>query len=97
MKNPVFEATISWSEITNSLKKLKGRHFVYLLLKGSEVIYVGRSSNLYNRLVWHKYRKDFINIHLAEFKTHLDCRHAEKKIVKYYLPEKNIVWVKYGK
>jgi hypothetical protein len=51
---PMLCAVISRTEITQKLNKVKGRYFVYLLLKDDEVIYVGRSFNLSCRLRWHK-------------------------------------------
>jgi predicted GIY-YIG superfamily endonuclease len=93
---PILELLISWSDITQKLNKLKGRYFVYLLLKDDEVIYVGRSFNLSTRLSWHKYRKDFKTIYLVEYKTYAECCNAEKQITKYYSPFENILWVSYG-
>ena len=87
---------ISWSEITQKLNKVKGRYFVYLLLNNDKVIYVGRSFNLFCRLGWHKYRKDFKYIYLAEYETYAECCQAEKRITKYYYPTENKLWVTYG-
>lgn len=78
--NPLLCAVINWGEITQKLNKVKGRFFVYLLLKNEEVIYVGRSFNLSCRLYWHKYRKEFDKVYLAEYKTYAECCKAEKKI-----------------
>jgi hypothetical protein len=39
--NTLLCAVISRSEITQKLNKVKGRYFVYLLLKDDVVIYVG--------------------------------------------------------
>ena len=94
--NPILCAVISRSEITQKLNKVKGRYFVYLLLKGDEVIYVGRSFNLSCRLSWHKYRKFFENVYLAEYETYAECCQAEKQITKYYSPVENRLWVNYG-
>jgi predicted GIY-YIG superfamily endonuclease len=90
------EYKIFWDDISQKLNQLKGRFFVYLLLKGSEVIYVGRSRNLSCRLINHKYKKDFDIVYLAEFKTYSDLCKAEKKIIKHYSPVGNKLWVIYG-
>ena len=94
--NTLLCAVIDWDDITQRLNKLKGRYFVYLLLKNEDVIYVGRSFNLSCRLSWHKYRKDFNKVYLAEYKTHEECCQAEKQITKYYSPVENKLWVNYG-
>lgn|SRR5690554_3971021 len=94
--NAMLCAVISRSEITQKLNKVKGRYFVYLLLKDDEVIYVGRSFNLFCRLSWHKYRKDFKDVYLAEYETYAECCQAEKQITKYYSPVENKLWVNYG-
>ena len=93
---PMLCAVISRTEITQKLNKVKGRYFVYLLLKDYEVIYVGRSFNLSCRLSWHKYRKDFKEVYLAEYETYAECCQAEKQITKYYSPVENKLWVNYG-
>jgi len=94
--NTLLCAVISRAEITQKLNKVKGRYFVYLLLKNDEVIYVGRSFNLSCRLSWHKYRKDFNEVYLAEYETYAECCQAEKQITKYYSPVENKLWVNYG-
>ena len=94
--NTLLCAVISWSDITQKLNKVAGRYFVYLLIRDDEVIYVGRSFNLSCRLSWHKYRKDFNTIYLAEYKTYDECCQAEKQITKYYSPSENRLWVLYG-
>jgi predicted GIY-YIG superfamily endonuclease len=93
---PILCAVISWSEITQKLNKVRGRYFVYLLLNNDEVIYVGRSFNLFPRLSWHKYRKNFKHVYLAEYETYAECCQAEKQITKYYSPVENRLWVNYG-
>jgi predicted GIY-YIG superfamily endonuclease len=93
---PLLCAVISRSEITQKLNKVKGRYFVYLLINNDEVIYVGRSFNLSCRLSWHKYRKDFKDVYLAEYNSYYECCKAEKQITKYYSPRENKLWVKYG-
>lgn len=94
--NTLLCAVINWNEITQKLNKVKGRYFVYLLLKNEVVIYVGRSFNLSCRLSWHKYRKDFDTVYLAEYGTYYECCQAEKQITKYYSPVENRLWVNYG-
>lgn len=94
--NTVLCAVIYWSDITQKLNKVAGRYFVYLLIKNDEVIYAGRSFNLSCRLAYHKYRKDFDTIYLAEYNSYLECCQAEKRITKYYSPAENRLWVIYG-
>ena len=93
---PMLGAVISWSEITQKLNKVAGRYFVYLLLQNDNVIYVGRSFNLSCRLSWHKYRKVFDRVYLAEYNNYEECCCAEKEITKYYSPSENKLWVIYG-
>jgi predicted GIY-YIG superfamily endonuclease len=93
---PIFIAEISKIQITEKLVKVKGRYFVYLLLNNEEVVYVGRSYNLCDRLKAHKYKKDFNSVYLAEYNSYYECCKAEKQITKYYSPRENKLWVKYG-
>jgi len=96
LPNPMLCAVISRTEITQKLNKVSGRYFVYLLVKDDIVIYVGRSFNLSCRLQWHKYKKDFNQVYLIEYKTYHESCQNEKKITKYYSPSQNKLWVIYG-
>lgn len=87
---PIDSITISWAEITQRINKVKNRYFVYLLINKDDVIYVGRSFNLFSRLSWHKYRKQFDSVYLEEYKTYAQCCEAEKYLIKYYIPTENI-------
>ena len=84
------------NQITLDLMKVTGRHFVYVLEKNQKVIYVGRSSNLYSRLVSHKSKKDFDVIMLYEYNDKGQCRDCEYYGIKHYKPMLNKVWVTIG-
>ena len=84
------------NQITLDLMKVTGRHFVYVLQKNQKVIYVGRSSNLYSRLVSHKSKKDFDVIMLYEFTDKGQCRDCEYYGIKHYKPNLNKIWVTKG-
>lgn len=84
------------NQITLDLMKVTGRHFVYVLQKNQNVIYVGRSSNLYSRLVSHKSKKDFDVIMLYEYTDQGQCRDCEYFGIKHYKPTLNKIWVTIG-
>ena len=73
------EHYIRWEDITKPLEKVKARHFVYCLMKQDEVIYIGRTRNLYVRLSQHKYRFSFDEIYLTEYNNYDDCCIAEQE------------------
>lgn len=83
-------------EININLMKANGRNFVYLLEKNKNVIYVGRTKRIYDRLVSHKSKKDFDKIALLEFIDKGQCNEAEYYFIKYYKPSLNKVWVTIG-
>jgi negative regulator of genetic competence, sporulation and motility len=87
---------IERNQITLDLMKVTGRHFVYVLEKNQKVIYVGRSSNLYSRLVSHKSKKDFNVIMLYEYTDKGQCRDCEYFGIKHYKPMLNKIWVTKG-
>jgi hypothetical protein len=93
---PIGEYQIQWSDISKVLGKVRGRFFVYLLIKNKEVIYAGRSQCLYERLCQHKYRWEFDSIYLLEYAQYHECAAAEKKIVLHYAPKENRMWVLFG-
>jgi len=84
------------NQITLDLMKVTGRHFVYVLEKNQKVVYVGRSSNLYSRLVSHKSKKDFDVILIYEYTDKGQCRDCEYFGIKYYKPALNKIWVTKG-
>lgn len=84
------------NQITLDLMKVTGRHFVYVLEKNQKVVYVGRSSNLYSRLVSHKSKKDFDVIMLYEYTDQGQCRDCEYFGIKHYKPMLNKIWVTKG-
>ena len=84
------------NQITLDLMQVTGRHFVYLLQKNQKVIYVGRSSNLYSRLVSHKSKKDFDVIIIYEYDEKSQCGDCEYFGIKYHKPILNKIWVTKG-
>ncbi len=84
------------NQITLDLMKVTGRHFVYVLEKNQKVVYVGRSSNLYSRLVSHKSKKDFDVIMLYEYTDKGQCSDCEYFGIKHYKPMLNKIWVTKG-
>jgi predicted GIY-YIG superfamily endonuclease len=86
---PIIEAQISKSDITNRLSKVKGRYFVYILINGNIVEYVGMTGNLLSRLIAHKYTKNFDMIYLCEYRTKRVCSYHERMLIRHYLPKQN--------
>jgi len=54
-----FKQIIYYDEINTSLIKLKGIYIVYMLCETRNIIYIGKSKNIYKRLKEHKYQKNF--------------------------------------
>jgi len=96
LEEPILTCSIKREQITQKLRKVRGRYFVYILKNIDEVIYVGRSYNLACRLMWHKYRKDFNHVLIAEYSSYHECRKAEKVITKLLQPLENKLWIMYG-
>jgi hypothetical protein len=88
--------SINRNEITLPLMKVNGRYFVYILKKNEEVIYVGRTKRIYDRLVSHKSKKDFDKVALIEFIDEGHSRDCEYYLIKYYKPSLNKLWVTIG-
>jgi hypothetical protein len=88
--------SINRNEITLPLMRANGRHFVYILRKNEDVIYVGRTKRIYDRLVTHKSKKDFDKVALIEYLDQGQSRDAEYYLIKYYKPALNKVWVTTG-
>lgn len=95
LTNTLLCAVIDISEANVQLMQVAGRNFIYLLCDKDEVIYAGRTKNLYARLLFHKMYKKFTDIILLEYSAN-DISDAEKQIVKLLKPTLNKCWVNYG-
>ena len=84
------------NEICVALMRANGRNFVYMLEKNKEIIYVGRSKRLYDRLVSHKSKKDFDTVLLIEYQENSQSVDAEFFLIKHHRPILNKLWVTYG-
>ena len=83
-------AIIGRTDVTYKLSQVRGRHFVYVLKKDGTPVYIGRTRDLLHRLYYHKYRKDFEDIHLLEYDKYETSKRAERRLIRYYKPEMNI-------
>ncbi len=95
LDNAINGCTIKRDEINTILKVVKGRYFVYMLITKGIVLYVGKSRNLYLRLLSHKSSRWFTKILLIEYEV-ADYSEMEKQIIKLIQPKYNNCWVKYG-
>ena len=95
LTNTLLCAVIEISEANVKLMQVAGRNFIYLLCDKDEVVYAGRTRNLYARMIFHKMYKKFTDVILLEYSTD-DISDAEKKIVKLLKPTLNRCWVHYG-
>lgn len=60
------------------------KYSVYLLLKDENPVYIGMSSNMKNRLCYHKKTKDFnYYVIIEKFKNKKEALAAERAIIKY--------------
>lgn len=80
------------SKLSSKLRQMFGKGFIYLLCDGSNVIYVGKTKNIYNRLFDHKYTKKFTDVILLGFNLYL--KDAEFMYIRQFMPTQNIHWVK---
>lgn len=84
---------MSKSDITHVLKRAWGYFFVYVLSDNDNIIYIGASSNIYNRLMQHKGQKIFDTVLLIELPTKEDLRAMEKKLIMKYEPKYNVQYL----
>lgn len=77
--------------INHKLSVLYGRYFVYFLMSGGEIVYVGKSKDLYTRLDQHLYDKCFEYVLVAEFRSEYAMNESERKMISFFRPKYNIV------
>jgi hypothetical protein len=95
LTNTLLCAVINIDETDVRLMKVSGRSFIYLLCDKSEVVYAGRTRNLYARMLCHKMYKKFTDIILLEYSSN-EISKVEKQIIKLLKPKLNKCWVDYG-
>lgn len=62
---------------------------VYLLYKDTELVYVGISCNLANRISTHKRTKDFDTAKIIKSSDYATCLYIENFIIEYFWPKYN--------
>jgi hypothetical protein len=87
--NTVNRAIVSRAEISSKMAPLWGRCFVYLLMQCDKVVYVGITRDLYNRMCYHRQRKEFDSIKLCEYSERACLYDAERRLIKYFNPLHN--------
>ena len=81
---------IEKSQIGTTLTGLAGRNFVYQLLRGVSIVYIGHTRSLYSRMVAHKYSVDFDKVIIHEFDCVTQCRECERNLIKLIRPGLNV-------
>jgi len=84
-------AYLSRKQINSRLRALEGRHFIYFLVHNKEIIYIGKSHNLYLRLLQHRTYKKFDYVYVLEFESCDVCK-MEKIIIQTFTPKYNNMW-----
>ena len=89
MENFIDSIRINAVDFSKKWECLQGKFIVYFLELDDDVIYIGRSVNIYNRLVAHKMDKYFNRIYIEQYETYdLMCK-AERCLIKEYNPPLN--------
>lgn len=92
LEKSLTSCVIDRSDINVRLLQLHRRSFVYILCDKSEIIYIGRTRDLYTRLTTHKMYRFFDEIILIEFNTE-DVNKYEKILIKLFSPTYNVMYL----
>ena len=71
------------------LRQYKKANFVYFIIEGQQVIYVGSTTNISTRISQHKKDKVFSNVLLIKYDTYENMYFAEKAIINSFKPVRN--------
>lgn len=99
---------ISRNDIGKKIECENGDFFCYILLrynlsiikgaeqkyfKGFDVpVYIGSTKRIYDRLITHKYSKNFHTVYLIKLNSYPEAVQCEKKLIKIFQPEYNIYY-----
>lgn len=77
-------------DINVNLLNYQNKFFVYILIINKEFVYIGRTSNLYSRMLNHKHKKHFTDILLLEYDNYKETYEVETTLIKIYNPIYNV-------
>jgi hypothetical protein len=90
LQPPIASFTMTKTDINVSLMQDQNKFYVYILVLNGQFVYIGRTSNLYSRMITHKNKKDFTDILLLEYNTYKETYKVETTLIKIYKPIHNI-------
>jgi predicted GIY-YIG superfamily endonuclease len=85
----ILTAQIDISTHSKLLRQYIKSNFVYFILQGQEVVYVGSTINISARISQHRKDKDFTNILLIKYNNHENMYNSEKRIISKFNPKLN--------
>lgn len=74
---------------TEDVRPAVGTWVVYQLTLGSDLLYIGSTGSLYDRLKAHSREKTFDSWRAARCATEIECRHLETALIDRYRPPLN--------
>jgi predicted GIY-YIG superfamily endonuclease len=89
---------ISRNDIGKNIEKENGDFYCYILLRYNILklkdvpVYIGSTKRIYDRLVTHKYSKNFHTVLLIKLNSYPNAVQCEKKLIKLFQPEYNIYY-----
>jgi excinuclease UvrABC nuclease subunit len=87
---PIATYSMDKTGIDVSLMEDRNKFFVYLLILNGEIVYIGRTTNLYSRMNSHKHKKDFTKVIMFEYNSYKEICKVETTLIKIYKPFYNI-------
>lgn len=92
----IFKMWINYANRTSQQRKFKHFKWVYILYNKWEVVYVWQSSNIFNRMSWHR-NKEYDEIEFIPVYKSQDILWIEYSLIKKYNPKYNIMhndWIR---
>lgn len=85
----VLSAKVNPRVYSKLIRKYHGSKFVYLIFENQDVVYVGSTTNLYQRMIAHSKDKNIDEVLLLQYDTYENMSISERTIIRDFKPRLN--------
>ena len=78
------------NNLRNTLKPLRGKNCIYFLLDDNSIVYIGKTINPYDRIIFHRHNKDFKYYIIGILKDGYRINAEETSLIRKYKPFYNL-------
>lgn len=81
---------IHQDNLSKKLKPLHGKRCIYFLIDTDKIVYIGKSHNPYERIVFHRHNKEFKQYLIGVLKEPINQNRIESSLIRFHKPFYNL-------